>query len=151
MVTTSWNGEANSGEMFSLVLRANADARLSEVLGVSSAVTAAEAYGKDGSFQDVAIEFSNGTVAGAGFELYQNTPNPFKGETLIGFNLPEAAQATVTISDITGKVLRVVRHDGVKGYNAITVDAASLPATGVLSYTVETGEYTATKKMVIVE
>ncbi|MCR9103031.1 MAG: T9SS type A sorting domain-containing protein, partial [bacterium] len=104
-----------------------------------------------GSFQDVAIEFSNGTVAGAGFELYQNQPNPFKGETVIGFNLPEAAQATITISDVTGKVLKLYRHDGSKGYNHITVKSSELAATGVVSYTVETGDYTATKKMVIIK
>jgi hypothetical protein len=151
MITTSWNGEASDAELFTLVLRANSDVMLSEVLGVSSAVTKAEAYGKDGSFQDVAIEFSNGTVAGAGFELYQNQPNPFKGETVIGFNLPEAAQATVTISDVTGKVLKLYRHDGSKGYNHITVKSSELAATSVVSYTVETGDYTATKKMVIIK
>jgi hypothetical protein len=151
MITTSWNGEASDAELFTLVLRANSDVMLSEVLGVSSAVTKAEAYGKDGSFQDVAIEFSTGTVAGAGFELYQNQPNPFKGETVIGFNLPEAAQVTITISDVTGKVLKLYRQDGSKGYNHITVKSSELAATGVVSYTVETGDYTATKKMVIIK
>ncbi|WP_421947073.1 T9SS type A sorting domain-containing protein [Phaeodactylibacter xiamenensis] len=121
------------------------------VLGVSSAVTKAEAYGKDGSFQDVAIEFSTGTVAGAGFELYQNQPNPFKGETVIGFNLPEAAQVTITISDVTGKVLKLYRQDGSKGYNHITVKSSELAATGVVQYTVSTGTHSATKHMIIVE
>jgi hypothetical protein len=151
VITTSWNGEASDAELFTLVLRANSDVMLSEVLGVSSAVTKAEAYGKDGSFQDVAIAFSNGTVAGAGFELYQNQPNPFKGETVIGFNLPEAAQATITISDVTGKVLKLYRQESSKGYNHITVKSSDLAATGVVSYTVETGDYTATKKMVIIK
>ncbi|WP_421947075.1 SdrD B-like domain-containing protein [Phaeodactylibacter xiamenensis] len=158
MITTSWHwasgasAKAPTGiELFTLVLRANSDVMLSEVLGVSSAVTKAEAYGKDGSFQDVAIEFSTGTVAGAGFELYQNQPNPFKGETVIGFNLPEAAQVTVTISDVTGKVLKLYRHDGSKGYNHITVKSSELAATGVVQYTVSTGTHSATKRMVIVE
>ena len=158
MITTSWNWASEAlakastdTELFTLVLRANSDVMLSEVLGVSSAVTKTEAYGKDGSFQDVAIEFSNGTVAGASFELYQNQPNPFKGETVIGFNLPAAAQATVTISDVTGKVLKLYRHDGTKGYNHITVKSSELAAAGVLSYTVETSDYTATKKMVIIK
>ncbi|WP_421948613.1 SdrD B-like domain-containing protein [Phaeodactylibacter xiamenensis] len=151
MITTSWNGEASDAELFTLVLRANSDVMLSEVLGVSSAVTKAEAYGKDGSFQDVAIEFSTGTVAGAGFELYQNQPNPFKGETVIGFNLPEAAQVTITISDVTGKVLKLYRQDGSKGYNHITVKSSELAATGVVQYTVSTGTHSATKRMVIVE
>ena len=170
MITTSWHQDgsrkAESGSrkwesgsrkwesgsrksVFSLVLRANADAMLSEVLGVSSELTKAEAYGKGGSLQDVAIEFTNGTVGGAAFELYQNQPNPFKGETMIGFNLPQAADATITINDVTGKVLTVMHHDGVKGYNSIVVDAKDLPTAGVLTYTVKTGEYAATKKMVI--
>ena len=151
LITTSWNGEAAEGVMFSLVLRATADANLSEVLGVSSRITKAEAYDHDGDYLDVAIEFNNGTVAAAGFELYQNTPNPFKGETVIGFNLPEAMTASMTISDVTGKVLKLVRLDGVKGYNSVVVNAKDLPASGVLYYTVETDNFTATKKMVIVE
>jgi hypothetical protein len=153
MITTSWNGEASDAELFTLVLRANSDVMLSEVLGVSSAVTKAEAYGKDGSFQDVAIEFGSASAIASAdrFELYQNQPNPFKGETVIGFNLPEAAQATITISDVTGKVLKLYRHDGSKGYNHITVKSSELAATGVVSYTVETGDYTATKKMVIIK
>ena len=151
LITTSWNGEAAEGVMFSLVLRATADANLSEVLGVSSRITKAEAYDRDGDYLDVAIEFNNGTVAAAGFELYQNTPNPFKGETVIGFNLPEAMTASMTISDVTGKVLKLVRLDGVKGYNSVVVNAKDLPASGVLYYTVETDDFTATKKMVIVE
>ena len=151
LITTSWNGEAAEGVMFSLVLRATADANLSEVLGVSSRITKAEAYDHDGDYLDVAIEFNNGTVAAAGFELYQNTPNPFKGETVIGFNLPEAMTASMTISDVTGKVLKLVRLDGVKGYNSVVVNAKDLPASGVLYYTVETDNFTATKKMVIVK
>lgn len=158
MITTSWNwaskatAEALAGtELFTLVLRAESNVMLSEVLGVSSAVTEAEAYGKDGTFRDVAIEFSGTAAAVAGFELYQNQPNPFKGETVIGFNLPEAAQATVTISDVTGKVLKLYRLEGTKGYNQLTVRSADLAAAGMVSYTVAAGSYTATKKMVIVE
>ena len=70
---------------------------------------------------------------------------------MIGFNLPEAAQATITISDVTGKVLKLYRQESSKGYNHITVKSSDLAATGVVSYTVETGDYTATKKMVIIK
>lgn len=152
MITTSWNGEANADEvLFSLVFRANADAQLSELLGISSRYTKAEAYNLDDETLDVAINFNNGTVASAGFELYQNTPNPFKGETLIGFNIPEAAEVTIRIHDVTGKALKMIRGDFAKGYNNVTVNAKELPAVGVLYYTIETADYTATKKMIIVE
>ncbi|MCB0595601.1 MAG: T9SS type A sorting domain-containing protein, partial [Phaeodactylibacter sp.] len=152
LITTSWNGKASAGEvLFSLVFRAKADAQLSELLGASSRITKAEAYKTNGSYQDVALTFSGKASAAASFELYQNTPNPFKGETLIGFNLPADDTVTLTISDVTGKALRLVRLDGVKGYNNVVVNSNTLPAAGVLYYTVETSEYTATKKMVIIE
>ncbi|MCB0616052.1 MAG: T9SS type A sorting domain-containing protein, partial [Phaeodactylibacter sp.] len=159
-IATSWNGNVEAGQpLFSLVFRAlpavasaevGRDVMLSQLLSVSNRVVKSEAYNRAGEYMDVAIQFSNGTVASAGFELYQNTPNPFKGETMIGFNLPADAQATLTISDITGKVLKLVRVDGVKGYNQVVVNSNGLP-TGVLAYTVETADFTATKKMVIVE
>ena len=152
LVTTSWNGKAAANEvLFSLVFRANADAQLSELLSVSSRITKAEAYTNAGDYMDVAINFTGTGVAAAGFELYQNRPNPFKGETLIGFNLPADENVTLTISDVTGKVLKLVRMDGVKGYNNVVVNSATLPAAGVLYYTVETDGHTATKKMIIIE
>jgi len=149
-ITTSWNGTAGPGSLFELVLRAKADVQLSEVVDVTSRYTVAEAYNNNGQLLDVAINFNNGATASS-VELYQNTPNPFKGETVVGFNLPEAASATLTITDVTGKVLRVVRGEYARGYNQVNLNSAQLPATGVLYYTLETGDFTATKKMVIVE
>jgi hypothetical protein len=96
----------------------------------------------------------------AAFELYQNIPNPFQAETLIGFNLPMATDATVstgveatlTISEISGRVLAVITIDASAGYNTTTVTREMIQhATGVLSYTISSGEYTATKTMVVVK
>ena len=82
----------------------------------------------------------------------KNTPNPFKAETLIGFNLPQDAEATITISDISGRVLNVVRGDYAAGYNTVTLTKDMIQGTtGVLSYTVTAGDFTATKTMVVVK
>ena len=152
LITTSWNGKAaDNSVMFSLVFRAKADAQLSELLSASSRVTKAEAYRTNGDYQGVAVTFSGKAATAASFELYQNTPNPFKGETLVGFNLPVDDTVTLTVSDVTGRVLKLVRVDGVKGYNNVVLNSNDLPAAGVLYYTVETSEYTATKKMIIIE
>ena len=151
VITTSWNGEANNNDvLFSLVFDVKANANLSNLLGVSSRYTKAEAY-VDGNVTDVAINFTNGTVEVAGFEVYQNTPNPFKGETVIGYNLPADAQVTLTVQDVTGKTLKVISNDGVKGYNTVTLSSKDLATSGVLYYTVSTDEFTATKKMVVVK
>jgi hypothetical protein len=151
VITTSWNGEAaDNAVLFSLVLRAKTDVEVASVLNVSSRYTAAEAYSVSDQTMNVAIKFSNGAVAGAGFELMQNTPNPFKGQTVIGFSLPSAMDANVTISDMTGKVIKLVRGSYAKGYNNLVINSADLPS-GVLTYTIQAGEFTATKKMVVVE
>ena len=150
VITASWNGDANSNTFATLVFRATADANLSEVLNLNSRYTAAEAY-RNNDQLSVALNFAGAQAEVAGFELKQNTPNPFAGETVIGFSLPVAGEATLTIQDVTGRTLRVVRGQFAQGYNQVTLKASDLNATGVLTYTLEAAEFTATKKMIIVE
>ena len=151
-VTMSWNGKATSEDvLFSLVIRANEDVELSEVISINSRYTEAEAYG-NGNTMNVGVVFDNGDVADAGFELYQNTPNPFQSETMISFNLPEDAEVTLTINDAAGRVLTVLRGDYAAGYNTVNVSKDMIQgATGVLSYTISTPDYSATKSMVVVK
>jgi subtilisin-like proprotein convertase family protein len=153
LIATSWNEdkEIAGATMFSLVFRAKADAEVSSVLNVSSEMTAAEAYNANGDMMGVNLEF-NGLESAADFALYQNVPNPFKGETVIGFNLPEASTVTLSISDATGKVIRVVDGDYAAGYNQVVVKRGDIgAASGVLSYTLTTGTDSATKQMIVVE
>ena len=69
---------------FTVRFRAEKAGKLSEMLGVSGAVTRAEAYG-DAGRMGVAFRFDGKTIAGVGFELYQNQPNPFVNRTFVGF------------------------------------------------------------------
>ncbi|NRA50221.1 MAG: T9SS type A sorting domain-containing protein, partial [Phaeodactylibacter sp.] len=136
---------------FTLAIRAKANVQLSEILKIGDAVTPREAYGTVGTLEDVALQFNTVVAQESPFVLYQNQPNPFRDETVIGFELPEGKPATVKITDVTGRTLRVYPVDGVKGYNQITVSASDLGATGILSYTVMTEDYSATKQMIVVE
>jgi hypothetical protein len=148
-ITTSF--DADSKGEFAVKFRATQDGRLSNMLGVSSRVTKAEAYTLGGDRLDVAFRFNgaNGaTISGVGFELYQNMPNPFVSKTVIGFHLPEAAEATLTIFDETGRMIYTVTGDFAKGNNAITLDRAQINTTGVLYYKLETASNSATKKMI---
>jgi hypothetical protein len=149
VVTASWNGEAKGGVLFSLVVRAKSNTTLSEVLNLNSRYTAAEAY-KGGEVVNVGLNF-NAAKASANYELYQNTPNPFAGETVIGFNLPVAGAATLTIQDVTGRTLKVINGQYAKGYNQVNLKSTELTATGVLTYTLKAADFTATRKMIIVE
>jgi len=152
-LTASWNptGAATSGEvLFTLVFRALKSGRLSEQLHLSSRITNAEAYDRAGALMEVGLRFS-GKEAGDTFELYQNYPNPFSEKTLISFLLPEAARATVRIQDLNGRVLKAIERDFDRGYNELRIERHELPARGVLYYSLETGDYYATRKMIVLE
>jgi len=156
-VTTSVDGEA--GE-FAVTFRAVKAGKVSQMLGASSRITRAEAYlpaealaqagGLSNNRMDVAFRFNGATqvISGVGFELYQNQPNPFVNKTVIGFHLPEAAEATLTVFDESGRMLFTQKGQFAKGYNAISVDRSLLNTTGLMYYKLETATDAATKKMI---
>ncbi|TAK30601.1 MAG: T9SS type A sorting domain-containing protein, partial [Saprospiraceae bacterium] len=156
VITASWNSDeakqlATGEVVFSLTFKANESGRMSEKLSINSRYTVAEAYNANGELMNVALSFNN-TMVADGFALYQNTPNPFANSTTIGFYLPEATSATLTISDVQGKVVRVIEgNEFAKGYNQIDLKRSELGATGVLYYRLETATDSATRKMILVD
>jgi hypothetical protein len=149
LITTSWNSKNEPGALFTLVLRAKADAKLSSTLSLNRAVSP-EAYDQNNENLGIALNYEGISTAEA-YELKQNTPNPFSDETLIGFTLPKATKGTLTVSDVKGAVVYRVEGNYAKGSNQVTLKKEQLGASGVLYYTLETTEFTATKKLVILE
>ena len=155
MITTSWNLPGNQAvtkdtPLFTVNFTAKTEADLSDLVSIGSRITRAEAYNSENDLLDVSLDF-NKSEQNASFQVYQNTPNPFDTETRIGFNLPEDELVTITVQDVTGKVLKVIHSNGQKGYNAVMLQSASLGATGILYYTVGTEHFSDTKKMILVE
>jgi hypothetical protein len=134
-------------QSFTLRMRAEKSGKLSEMLGVSGEITRAEAYDNNGRL-NVAFRYDGKTVAGVGFELYQNQPNPFVHKTTIGFFLPEASDATLSIFDEAGRMVYQQKGQFPKGENTVVLDRALLNTTGVLYYQLETDTDIATKKMI---
>ncbi len=153
-ITTSWNlpeGASNEFVEFTLKFRAIRAGKLSEMLRVSSQITTIEAYKTDHKALSVALRFHNTNglnISGLGFELYQNVPNPFVDKTTIGFYLPEAAPATLTMYDETGRLVYTQKGDFGKGYNAFVIDRKLLINSGSLLYKLETPSDVATKQMI---
>lgn len=152
VVTTSWNSTTPvtaDDALFTMTFRSAVSGRLSDIIAVNSDITRAEAYvGSD--LEIVNIDVDN-TTESAEFALYQNEPNPFTTNTVIGFVMPEAADATLTVYDVTGKVIKLVDGNFAKGYNEIELSKSDLGAAGVLYYQLDSGDFTATKKMIIIE
>ncbi|MGA1582848.1 MAG: HYR domain-containing protein [Saprospiraceae bacterium] len=157
LLATSWNGEgvelADGVTLYTLKLKVLKDSRLSDLFRMTSELLQSEAYSEGYTKMDVKFrfEFESDESVAAPFELYQNQPNPFRSETVIGFNLPNASKATLTIHDVSGKVVKVLQGTYNKGYHALTIDRSDLGASGILYYTLETDSYTATKKMVLID
>jgi hypothetical protein len=149
LITTSWNGKYEPGVLFTLVLRAKADAKLSSALSLNRLVSA-EAYNQHNENLGVALNYQGVSIADV-YELKQNTPNPFSDETVIGFTLPKATKATLSIRDVKGALIYKVEGNYTKGSSQVVLKKSQLGASGVLYYTLETTEFTATKKMVILE
>ncbi|MFZ5981507.1 MAG: PKD domain-containing protein, partial [Candidatus Zixiibacteriota bacterium] len=85
------------------------------------------------------------------FGLGQNYPNPFNPTTAIEFNLPQAAYVTLEVYNVTGQKVAVLvdRYMGA-GTHATQWDAGSY-SSGVYFYRLTAGNYTETKKMVLLK
>jgi hypothetical protein len=155
VITTSWDNiegrTVSSNEaLFYIKVNVANDVDLSDAIEFNSSVTKAEAYSIDQTF-DINLTERNVPSSNGAFTLYQNTPNPFYGMTNIRFELPNDDAATLNIYDVTGKMLKSVRGEYTKGLNSIELDVRDLGVNGVLYYTLQTENYTATKKMVVIK
>jgi hypothetical protein len=132
--------------LITVVLRAEATTALSEALQLSTDAISNEAYtGFDLTVNDVVLQ-SNAT----GYTLMQNTPNPFAGETNIAFSLPTQGEATLTVYDITGKVAYTSTQDYSAGVHSVTINSQDLGSEGVWFYRLNSGKFSATKKLTVI-
>ncbi|PSR13455.1 MAG: hypothetical protein C7N36_07940 [Bacteroidetes bacterium] len=164
ILTMSWNAPAgqvtelpgatlvNKTRLFTLVIRATENKALHEVLGINSRYTAAEAYRQQEEILQLGIEFRAAAPADHGFEVYQNVPNPFQDVTALRFYLPEAADVHLTIHHLNGQQVLSLPGSYAAGFNQIKITPVMLSgATGILSYTLQTGQYALTRRMVILK
>jgi hypothetical protein len=149
IITYSWNGDISTKNksLFTLELIANSDVEISDVVSITSEMTAAEAYTPDGAFLNVEFENNKSSLLD-GYALYQNVPNPFAQSSFIQFELPEDAVSVITISDISGKVVKVIKGDFNKGLNQIELKDKDFPGAGIYTYRLSSGNFTATRKLV---
>ncbi|HEY5124560.1 MAG TPA: T9SS type A sorting domain-containing protein [Ignavibacteria bacterium] len=88
------------------------------------------------------------------FSLYQNYPNPFNPVTKISFDLPKDAKIKLIVYDILGReVTRLLNSEFLQaGKHIIDFDAMKYNlASGVYFYRIESGDFNAVKKMLMIK
>jgi len=83
--------------------------------------------------------------------LLPNYPNPFNPVTHIQFSLPEQAQVTLNIYDITGRLVeQLVNQNTPAGYHTVTWDASRY-SSGIYIARMQAGYVVKTQKMVLMK
>ena len=160
-VSASWNQsdeELGSGDqvLFSINLIPNRAVTVAEIMQLVNNPTTTEAYDLTRQTLNMHLQFYTSATSPAGdlasqlpldMELLQNYPNPFSGNTTIRFYLPQAGEATLTISDLSGRAIQTINGDFPAGYSAVQLNGNGL-ASGSIFYTLSHSGEEQTRTMV---
>jgi len=85
------------------------------------------------------------------FSLAQNYPNPFNPSTRIEFSLAATSQVSLKVFNVLGQEVATVAQGTMNsGAHVVTFDASRL-STGVYFYKLVAGNYTSTRKMLLMK
>jgi len=85
------------------------------------------------------------------FSLSQNYPNPFNPVTTIKYGLPQGAYVSLTIYNIAGqRVTTLVNEEQQAGYHEVNWDGKGM-ASGIYFYRIQAGQFTQTRKMILLK
>jgi hypothetical protein len=87
----------------------------------------------------------------SGYTLSQNYPNPFNPTTTIEFSMPQSGFASLRVYDLLGReIATLLNEEKPAGSFRATFDASHLTS-GTYYYVLKAGNFTATRKMVLVK
>jgi 1,4-alpha-glucan branching enzyme len=97
------------------------------------------------------VEGNNEKALVKSFDLKQNYPNPFNPSTVIKYQIPKAGIVKLKVYDILGReVSMLVNGEKSAGEYTVSFDGSRL-ASGVYFYTIQSGSYISTKKMLLLK
>jgi hypothetical protein len=84
------------------------------------------------------------------YELEQNYPNPFNPSTTIAFALPKPSEVTLKVFDASGReVATLVEENLPAGRHEVVLDASPF-SSGVYFYRWQAGEFSQTRRLMLV-
>ena len=101
--------------------------------------------------ETVTLTPSEASIIPAEYRLSQNYPNPFNPVTKIEYSIPKSGIVTVTVHNILGKeVASIVNEYKNAGNYSVNFDASKLTS-GVYFYKIVSGNFSDTKKMMVLK
>ena len=95
-------------------------------------------------------------ITPAVFTLYQNHPNPFNPSTNIGYQLAKNNHVKITIYNTMGKLVKILVDDfQSSGFRTVKWNGRNSNddnvSSGIYFYSIHSGEFQATKKMILLD
>ena len=85
------------------------------------------------------------------FSLSQNYPNPFNPSTIISYSLPQASNVKLSVYNALGQMVKVLENESKEaGIYNISFNASEL-SSGIYFYKIEAGQFSQTRKMMLVK
>lgn len=85
------------------------------------------------------------------FVLNQNYPNPFNPQTTISYDLPEQTQVTLTVYDVTGKVVATLVDGWQEAGSYVQVWSAAQNSSGIYLCELRAGTFRQMRRMLLVK
>jgi hypothetical protein len=98
-----------------------------------------------------AADDETGATLPVRFVLRQNYPNPFNASTVINYALPYTSHVTIDVYNILGGKIETLVDTQQPAGNHQVVWKVKGRSSGIYFYRIKTGEFTETKKMVLLK
>ena len=137
--------------LFSLSMKVLEDVLLSDAFTIDDSLVEMDAYNADDERLELGFEFCEIVSS----EDYQATdleitifPNPFQEFSAIQFQLFESEQVTLTVFDISGKIIKSFTENFPSGRNSFFIRKNDLPSDGIYFFEVKTTENIGVGKLI---
>ena len=85
------------------------------------------------------------------FRLNQNYPNPFNPSTNISYSIPQTADVTLKVYDVTGRLVStLINRAQSSGTYTVNVNASAW-ASGIYFYRITAGDFVKTRKLTLIK
>ncbi len=90
------------------------------------------------------------------FSIHQNYPNPFNPMTQIKYEIPKEIFVSIVVYDLSGRLVKtLVKENQSAGYYSINWDATNIQglkvSAGMYIYRIQSGNFSETKKMILLK